>query len=265
MIFFATSLFVAAAAALIADGAQAQASAWADIAPARLRLFVTERTDEAVRGGIEVELPPGWKTYWRTPGDAGIPPRFDVAGSRNIKSLAVSYPYPERYFDGAFTSLVYSDHVILPFEAALEKSDAPTDLALTVELGICEKICIPARAEVTLSDVTGEVEQGANARIAPFERSVPVPAHAEFGLQRIERRDGGLLIKAASGGRPVDDILVEAPASWGLPQPERRGTSFWLPIEAALLDEAAEGTNLRFTIIADGRAVEETVPIAEIR
>ena len=60
-----------------------------------------------LRAGIELRLAPGWKTYWRYPGDSGIPPRFDFAKSRNVKSVTVRWPAPQRLTDESGTSIGY--------------------------------------------------------------------------------------------------------------------------------------------------------------
>ena len=51
-----------------------------------------ERGASSFRAGIELTLQPGWKTYWRYPGDSGIPPRFDFSGSTNVQSATVAWP-----------------------------------------------------------------------------------------------------------------------------------------------------------------------------
>ena len=82
----------------LAAPAQALAarSDWAAADQAQLRLLLSHAAAGPIEGGIEISLEPGWYTYWRTPGDAGVPPVFDFGGSRNVASVEVLYPAPER-------------------------------------------------------------------------------------------------------------------------------------------------------------------------
>src|SRR5271163_5124622 len=82
-----------------------------------------------LRAGVEIRLDPGWKTYWRDPGDSGVPPSFDFSGSENVKSVSVEWPAPERFADGAGgNSIGYLDHVILPLRIAAVNTGKPTSL-----------------------------------------------------------------------------------------------------------------------------------------
>src|ERR1039458_7923592 len=95
------------------------ASAWEAEPHAAARLIggaALQSADEAwLRAGIEIRLDPGWKTYWRYPGDSGVPPTFDFAGSENVKSVTVLWLAPERFADGAGGhSIGYHGDVVFP-------------------------------------------------------------------------------------------------------------------------------------------------------
>src|SRR5208282_6171329 len=114
------------------------ASAWDKEAHAEARLLagsVIKTTDAAfLRAGIEIRLDPGWKTYWREPGDSGVPPTFDFSGSENVKAVTVLWPAPGRFPDGAGgNSIGYLDHVILPLRVA--PADAAKRSSLQLKLG----------------------------------------------------------------------------------------------------------------------------------
>ena len=121
--------------------------------------------------GLRITLAPGWKTYWRAPGAAGIPPRFDFAGSRNIREAAPHFPSPEVFDQAGLTSVGYSREVVFPLRLDLD-GDGPARLRGEIEIGVCAEICIPA----TL----------------PFDAVLP-----EQG-----RRDGRLLVALAD--RPME-------------------------------------------------------------
>src|SRR6516165_86376 len=95
----------------------ADSSAWDGDAQSAVRLIAGSATsgrDAPVRAGIEIRLAPGWKTYWRYPGDSGVPPRFDFAGSTNVKSVDVAWPAPHRFSDESGITIGYKDGVIFP-------------------------------------------------------------------------------------------------------------------------------------------------------
>ena len=63
---------------------------------------------------LHLKLAPGWKTYWRAPGDAGIPPEFDWSGSSNMGAMSVTWPAPHVFHRTGMRSLGYSGDVVLP-------------------------------------------------------------------------------------------------------------------------------------------------------
>lgn len=105
---------------------------------------------EALVAGIQIKLDKGWKTYWRYPGDSGLPPRFDWSGSQNLKVARLLWPAPIRLRDSAGTSYGYKKEVIFPVLIEPVKAGQPIDLRLKMEFAVCADICIPAEAELQL-------------------------------------------------------------------------------------------------------------------
>src|SRR6266852_4990157 len=103
-----------------------------------------------MRAGVELKMQPGWKTYWRYPGDSGVPPVFDFGGSENIRSVTVLWPAPERFSDGAGSSIGYKDSVILPLRVMPKDERKPVVLRLKLDYAVCETLCVPAKANVEL-------------------------------------------------------------------------------------------------------------------
>jgi len=93
---------------------------------------------------MDLHLAPGWKTYWRSPGDAGIPPSFDWSGSRNVKSVRIHWPAPSVFVVNGLQTIGYHDRLILPLEVTAIDPSKPVMLSADVELGVCDKICLPA-------------------------------------------------------------------------------------------------------------------------
>ena len=104
--------------------------------------------------GLHLTLSPGWKTYWRSPGEAGIPPLFNWSGSQNLKSVRVHWPTPAVFQTNGLQSIGYHDQVTLPLEVTAIDPTKPVRLHASVDLGICKDICLPASLDLT-ADLNG--------------------------------------------------------------------------------------------------------------
>jgi DsbC/DsbD-like thiol-disulfide interchange protein len=124
---------------------------------------------------IRITLAPGWKTYWRAPGDAGIPPAFDFSASRNVGGVTPLWPVPHVFWQNGMRSVGYSDSVVLPLIVAPAAEGEAMHLSGRMDIGVCLDICVP----VTL-DLSGELpEIGApDPAIAAAMSSRPVTAEA---------------------------------------------------------------------------------------
>ena len=135
----AAALAVAVVAPGRASAESEQGSPWIDLSNARARLVAgapATRSAKAYLAGIELTLADGWKTYWRMPGDAGVPPQFDWSGSTNVASVKVLYPAPHRMHEAGAETVGYKTSVVFPVEVVPKDPAQPIDLALVMELGI---------------------------------------------------------------------------------------------------------------------------------
>ena len=119
--------------------------------PIRLVAGSNKANDTRLRAGIEIKMQPGWKTYWRYPGDSGVPPHFDFSGSENLKDAKVLYPAPHLFTDETGQSLGYKGDVILPVSVAPENAGKPVRLRMKIDYAVCEKLCVPAEGRAELS------------------------------------------------------------------------------------------------------------------
>ncbi len=135
--------------------------------------------------GLSVKLAPGWMTYWRYPGEVGVPPKISIEGSENIKDLKMDFPAPKLFYEGEFTVLGYEGEVIFPLHAVPERANEPLNLHLTFSYGVCEKICVPETRkfeEILREDgVAGDAE-----KIMQASARVPQPRNdlGSLGLTR---------------------------------------------------------------------------------
>src|SRR5690242_18388474 len=127
-------------------------SPWQRDAHSALRLLAGSRSGTVLLGGIAIQLETGWKTYWRTSGDSGVPPRFDFSKSDNVEAVTVLWPAPSKFDDGASgISFGYQNQVVLPLRIVPKSTDKPVMLRADISYAVCEKLCIPVEASAELA------------------------------------------------------------------------------------------------------------------
>ena len=103
------------------------------------------RTEQGTyMAALRLTLAPGWKTYWRSPGDAGIPPLFNWSGSQNLAGVRVHWPRPVVFEVNGYQSIGYKHELVLPLELTATDPSQPILLQAEIDLGICRDICMPA-------------------------------------------------------------------------------------------------------------------------
>ncbi len=221
----ASVLIVSAGGADAAD----DVSRWDGDARSAARLIAGSHPEDGaspLRAGVEIRLKAGWHTYWRYPGDSGVPPQFDFGGSQNVKDVKVLWPAPQRLVEAGGISIGYTRGVILPLRIVPQHAGRPVALKLKLDYAICEKLCVPVQASAELALPEGPASQ--DGTLAAAEARVPKQRALERGPAlaiRSVRREGGppgprvIVDVAAPAGRPVD-LFAEGPtAQWALPLP----------------------------------------------
>lgn len=224
----ASALGLAAAllAASFATTARAQdASPWQKDGHSAVRLLAGSRSGAVLLGGVAFQLQPGWKTYWRTPGDSGVPPRFDFSKSDNVEAVTILWPAPRKFDDGAGgVSLGYHDQIVLPLRIVAKNIDKPVTLRASINYAVCEKLCIPVEAntELAFNSVASTEDSALFAALAtvPKPANVGDPNPLTILDVRREGKDQVVVDVASPNDRPVN-LFVEGPTpDWGLPVPK---------------------------------------------
>jgi DsbC/DsbD-like thiol-disulfide interchange protein len=270
----AVTLIGHAAAASVARAQDA--SDWDNVPHSAARLIagaISKTSDTPMLlAGIEIKLDPGWHTYWRDPGDSGVPPSFDFSGSDNVQSATVLWPAPERFSDGAGgTSIGYVDHVILPVRVAPKDAAKQSALRLKLNYAICGNLCVPAEAKLQIALSGNGAEDAAiekaevrvPRRVSLGPNSGPSKGLAILAVDRIagDTRDHVVVDVAAPAGTPVN-LFVEGPTpDWALPQPEPTGGNgatrqFTFDLDGLPPDAHAIGATLTFTAVSPDDAIE---------
>jgi DsbC/DsbD-like thiol-disulfide interchange protein len=260
----------AAAAALIAFVAQAraeQASAWSDDLSSAMRLIAGSGKGAPLHAGVEIQLQPGWHTYWRYPGDSGVPPQFDFSGSDNLKSAKVLYPTPQLHKDESGQTIVYDRDVIFPVEVTPQDSAKPVHLHVALNYAVCAKMCVPAKGKADLVLRSGS---GANPTLQAAQARVPRKLTAAAAGLSIKRSSGGakpqVTVDLPAPAQGPVTVFVEGPtAEWALPIPKPAAQSPSGQREFTFaLDGLPPGTDpskpadLTFTVVEDAGAFEVT-------
>ncbi len=246
------------------------ASPWAQGLHSRVRLLAGGTHEGRPLAGVEIALDRGFKTYWRSPGDAGLPPQFDWSESDNVGSVDVRWPAPIRWEDAGGVSFTYEDRVTLPLVVTPQDPARPVRLDLTLSYGVCKNICIPAQASLTLPLPPGGASSPSlEAALARVPRPRAPGASGELAVLSGTAVPGlkpgiSVLVRAPSGSRPV--LFAEAPDNWFISTPaegeeiapdQRR---FLLTVDEK--PKAHEGpVPVRLTLVAGTQAIETEMSV----
>jgi DsbC/DsbD-like thiol-disulfide interchange protein len=215
-----------AASALLVTAARADdSSLWINDSYSSIRLIAgASKNADSLLAGIEIKMKAGWHTYWRYPGDSGVPPRFSFAGSDNLASAKVVFPAPHAFTDEAGTTIGYKNSVILPVRVFPRDKSKPVTLRAKIEYAVCEKLCVPAEAKIDLT--IPPAGGAANAALDAAEAEVPQPVSiAQAGLTAKRANDDKrkpliYVDLPAPAGQKVE-VFVEGPSpEWSLPIPK---------------------------------------------
>src|SRR5215210_2320813 len=118
----------------------ADASGWVEGHRSRIRLIAGEAAARERWAGIEIALDPGFKTYWRNPGESGLPPSFDWSRSANVETIELLWPAPTRLKDGGGVFYGYAGGFVFPVRVIPRDPNKPVRLTLTIDYGVCKDI-----------------------------------------------------------------------------------------------------------------------------
>ena len=226
--------------------------------------------------GLQFRMKKDWKVYWRSPGDAGFPPRLDWSGSRNFKSADIAWPQPIRFSVLGFETVGYRDEIVLPITAALADPAKPASFALSVDYLACAEICVPANAKLILDVPAGMATPSEFAGlIARYAARVPGDGVRDrLAIETVAAggtKEKPTLEVIARSPQPIDspDVFVEGPPTvrFGVPKVALgdggRMARLSVPVDAAP-GAALElsGENVTLTLVAGDRSIEKNAVVA---
>lgn len=215
---------------------------------------------------LRLTLADGWKTYWRAPGDSGIPPRFDWSGARNIGEMQVTWPQPKVFHDDGIRTIGYKGQLVIPLHIAPKRTGKPIRLKGQMDIGVCADVCAPFTLNFdTVLEAAGRTPTPA---IASAMASAPYSA-TEAGVRsatcRITPTDDGLQIEArvtmpSAGAREEAVIEAGQDAIWvSEPKTTRQGNQIVAVSQMYHSESPAFSINrsdVRITILGSKHSVD---------
>ncbi|MGO7636775.1 protein-disulfide reductase DsbD domain-containing protein [Rhizobium leguminosarum] len=265
---------VSAVAALVPFySAHAEMSAWADNEGGRMRLVaLAPDAGGKIRAALQIEPKPGWITYWKEPGNSGIPPQVTIAAESGVTLDSIAYPVPKHFFNGAIEDIAYDAPVTLPLSLTAA-GKGPVTIDAAAFIGICKDICIPFQANLQLKlgpaiqshPEEEAILQAANARLPkPPSQDFDVTAHA----MSPDRKSLSLTLVLPSGGpgegKAAPDIIVTGPSGYAFTKQiggKRDGAAFKVDISIGKLPKDYDMAGKQWSVLViDGeRAMETTL------
>lgn len=248
----------------------AEMTPWAQNEGGRMRIIaLPPEPNGKVRGALQIEPKAGWITYWREPGDAGIPPKMVFSKAGGVTLDSISYPVPKRIDSGKLRDIGYDQAVTFPFELTVSDPETPVSLGASAFIGLCRNICIPFQAEFTLAL--------GSAKGTPVEEAM-ILTQAALTLPEAPSDDFSVTHYAVTQSRDLLKLTLELPADVEkAPQVfvtgpeghvlfdslngERKGNSYSLDMPIGKLPEDYEmkGQRWGILVIAGNRAMETSL------
>ncbi|MEM7633510.1 MAG: protein-disulfide reductase DsbD domain-containing protein [Pseudomonadota bacterium] len=213
-----------------------------------LRLMNAGEQSGVWHSGVYITMQKGWKTYWRVPGDGGVPPSFDWSGSENVAATTVMMPLPHRFTDENGEGIGYKTEVVFPVDVKPADPSKPAMLDLKIFYAVCNDICVPVQAQVKVGIDAGTVSASDKFRLRVARATVPVDADADrlavTSLKQVEMAGKRALEVSLKGLKsPAEaDIFVEVAGNSYFRKPE-------------LLSQSGDTSTWRIAVDSYGDAV----------
>lgn len=215
---------------------------------------------------LELRLDPGWKIYWRSPGEAGVPTTVDWSGSANLREAETFWPRPKRARIWNMDTVGYGGEVAFPAKLSLANPKAATQIRVRVAYGVCREICIPDEATLTLdvAPAAWAAPQVAERIRAAMSRVPDRGGEAALRVTGLVVRNGKLSVEVESAEPfAAPDLFVEGPSgvrfgpTVSMVGADRHRVRFEIPVQGL----AAGASALVLTLVDGPRAFERRVNV----
>ncbi len=248
---------------------------WATTDISRARLIAAKMETDGTREitlGLHIQLKPGWKTYWRSPGDSGIAPTFNWQGSKNIRTTEVLWPLPTAFDSFGFLTWGYEAEVLFPVKIKLEEIHKKLQVKLSFAYGVCKDVCVPITQKFVLN--VNNIDLISSGEAAIFNRYVaqvptsygPNEVASDLVINKVAK-DKVLVVATTSGAFTKPVLILEgedgdyfAVEDTKVSNSGRR-VEFSVDTDFVRRMKSNVGRVLKATIIDGGVGAEGAVPI----
>ncbi|MRG67547.1 cytochrome C biogenesis protein [Rhizobium pusense] len=270
-LFFRFShLHLAAAFAALLGGmqaARADITDWARSEGGQMRVAsLAVDTNGVVRGVLQIEPKDGWITYWREPGEAGIPPQITPDPTSGAMLTAMAYPVPKLIENGDITDIGYDHAVSLPFQLKVTDPAAGGKIDLTAFIGVCQNICIPFEAKFSIDRGTAGDDNSEERRLLEEAReTLPEAASDDFKVIDFhitpDKTMLGVQLQLPENAPKETEIFIAGPSGFAYYEPQnlvrdKRKLSFYMNIKGLPKTYQVQGNSWPILVKSGDRAME---------
>jgi DsbC/DsbD-like thiol-disulfide interchange protein len=256
---------------LLAPPATAAETAWQEVAPGvKLRLISTGqiKADGTTLLGLEIDMPETTKTYWRVPGDTGLPTELDFSASSGVHDHQILWPYPTRHEGADYLDYAYFGPTVLPVELTVAPD---AQIELTAVLGVCSDICVPAQAKFSLPLAEAAPDRPNGLRIRQALATWPMPWEGDpqpLGNVEYDAATSQLLVHLGDPDLDPASLIASTDSGeplFGTPQKSPEPNLVLIPI----LDQGDEidldGQDIQLTFMTGMGAFEVSRPVKALQ
>jgi DsbC/DsbD-like thiol-disulfide interchange protein len=246
----------AIATLLLVSAPLAGETEWQEVVPGvKLRLVSAGvvKPDGTALFGLEIEMPDNTKTYWRVPGETGLPTELDLTGSRGVKSAEIVWPHPEVDTSSGYVDFAYFGNTLLPITVATD--DPHGTLSISAMLGICSEIFLPAQASFTLALTDAEPDRPNGLRIKQALAEAPIDwneGEEPIGDVQYRPEDKALAVWVDDKTVDVSTLIVATQTGtplFGVPQKSPQEGLVLLPILTKTENSDLEGKHVQVSFM----------------
>ncbi|MFK0331480.1 protein-disulfide reductase DsbD domain-containing protein [Rhizobium sp. NPDC090275] len=247
------------------SAAQAGTSEWVDNAGGRMRLVaMAPDAHGKIRAGLQIEPNAGWITYWREPGNSGIPPQITIAPETGVTLDKIGYPIPKHIKDDRLDDIGYDAPVTLPLTLSAESG--ATEIKAQAFIGICKDICVPFQADLTVAlSTAGQSQPEEKALLDAADARLPEAPSSKFKVSKhalsADQKELTLSITLPDIGDTTPDVVIAGPSGYVFTKQlmsKRDGTSLTTTVAIGKLPKNYDisGKSWSALVIDGARAIE---------
>ena len=211
--------------------------------------------------GLEVNLLPKWKIYWKNPGDAGLPPEISWKNASNVESVSLLYPMPKRFIFFDIQTFGYENEVVFPLEIKLIDKEKKLSGFLDLNAQICSEICVPITQKFDLNKLNFIKEDTTSfKKIINYKNKIPKRVTKEqLDLVSINIHKEVVSLKFKNYAiSSINDVIIEDENGFINYKPEILGNNDNLNIKFNKINKEINPQILKLTFLTNDIGYETT-------